>query len=231
MKNINHIFFDLDNTLWDFDKNSREAIKHLYQAFDIIKHCNTSYVDFLNTYETINHELWYLYNLNKTTKEELRYMRFYKTFLHFGYDDLELANNWADAYLKISPYKTHLIEGAIETLEYLKPKYKLHLITNGFKEVQEIKLVTCDLKKYFEHIIISEDYGFNKPDIRIFELAQNLANTGKENCMMIGDNYEADIKGALNAGWKSVLYSPEKTNIHSKSTIQINQLSSLKGLL
>ncbi len=231
MKNINHIFFDLDNTLWDFDKNSREAIKHLYQEFEIIKHCNTSYIDFLNTYETINHELWHLYSLNKTTKEELRYLRFYKTFLHFGYDNLELANHWADEYLKISPYKTHLMEGAIEILEYLKPKYKLHLITNGFREVQEIKLVTCDLKKYFDHIIISEDYGFNKPDIRIFELAQNLANTSKENCMMIGDNYEADIKGASNAGWKSVFYSTDRTHQNSECDIKIDKLSQLMSFL
>lgn len=231
MNNIQHIFFDLDNTLWDFDKNSREAIKQLFEQDNIEHCCNTDFFNFIEKYETINHEYWHLYGLNQITKEELRYARFYKTFTHFNYDNLKLAHRWADEYLTISPYKTHLVDGAISVLDYLKPNYTLHLITNGFKEVQDIKLKSCGLKNYFEHIIISEEHGFNKPDIRIFELAEKLANTKKNHCVMIGDNFSADIQGAINAGWKSVFFSKSENESYLNDYIQITKLEEIKGIL
>jgi putative hydrolase of the HAD superfamily len=179
-------------------------------------------------YEAVNHELWHLYSLQQTTKEELRYRRFYQTFLHFKYNDLEMAHCWADEYLRISPYKTHLIEGALEVLNYLKQQYVLHLITNGFKEVQHIKLDTCGLTSFFDQVIISEDHGFNKPDIKIFELAEKLAKVDKSECVMIGDNYEADIAGALNAGWKAIHLSRDKSK--SGDHVRIENLAELLGL-
>lgn len=228
IKNIKHIFFDLDNTLWDFEKNSREALLHLFLEHEIVKHCNTDFTGFIEIYEAINHELWHLYSLKQTTKEELRYQRFHKTFLHFGYDNLLLSHQWADDYLKISPYKTHLIDGAMDLLLHLKDKYKLHIITNGFKEVQHIKLDHSMLKPFFEHIIISEEYGFNKPDIKIFDLAQSLTSSQNHDCVMIGDNYEADIIGALNAQWKAIYLSDIQKENDDKNYFQINKLRQLK---
>lgn len=203
---------------------------HLFLEDEIEKHCQTNFDHFIEIYEAINHEMWHLYGLKKTTKEELRYQRFYKTFLHFGYDNLNLAYVWADNYLTISPYKTHLIDGAMDVLMYLKESYQLHIITNGFKEVQHIKLDYSNLKPFFEHIIISEEHGFNKPDIKIFDLAQNLTYSQYHECVMIGDNYEADILGALNAKWKAIYLSENDVRIQNQNFKQIKRLVELKEL-
>jgi putative hydrolase of the HAD superfamily len=228
IKNIKHIFFDLDNTLWDFEKNSREALLHLFLEHNIQEHCKTNFDGFIEIYESINHELWHLYSLQQTTKEELRYQRFYKAFSYFKYDNLSLSHQWADDYLKISPYKTHLIDGAMDVLLHLKDKYKLHIITNGFKEVQHIKLDYSNLKPFFEHIIISEEHGFNKPDIKIFDLAQSLTNSQFNECVMIGDNYDADILGALNAQWKAIYLSNIQKENSDINFSQIQKLIQLK---
>jgi putative hydrolase of the HAD superfamily len=225
MKEIKHIFFDLDNTLWDFEKNSREALLHLFTEHGLENKCGVDFAGFLEVYEAVNHELWHLYSLQQTTKAELRYRRFYKAFLHYKYDDLDMAHCWADAYLKISPYKTHLVEGSIEVLNYLKQNYVLHLITNGFKEVQHIKLDSCGLTAFFDQVIISEDHGVNKPDVKIFELAEKLANVPKSQCVMIGDNYDTDIVGAVNAGWKAIHLTTHKNE--AAHYISIGSLSEL----
>ena len=232
MKHIKHIFFDLDHTLWDFEKNSREAILHLFMEDRLKEACNAEFDTFLPVYETINHTLWQQYGLQQTTKEELRYQRFYKTFLHFNYDNVDLARRWADDYLTISPYKTHLIEGAIDVLTYLQEKnYILHIITNGFKEVQHIKLEHSKLRNYFRQVIISEDHGVNKPDVRIFELARDLSQAQQEECIMIGDNYDADIMGALNANWKAIYLSSVPQQNTNLNFYQISKLTELKHLL
>lgn len=220
----------MDNTLWDFEKNSREALSHLYLEHDLAAKCGVDFMEFINTYEAINHDLWHKYSLQLTTKAELRYQRFYKTFSEYGYEDLELAHHWAEEYLKLSPYKTHLIDGTVETLDYLKNNYVLHVITNGFKEVQHIKLDRCNLKPYFNQIIISEDHGFNKPDIKIFQLAEKLTNSSHLECVMIGDNYDTDIFGALNANWKAIHLSTETKADENTRSIKINSLKQLKEL-
>lgn len=216
--------------MWDFEKNSREALLHLFQEHQIEQKCSVDFKTFIDAYELINHDLWHKYSLQLTTKAELRYQRFYRAFLEFGYEDLDLANNWADEYLKISPYKIHLIEGTIDVLDYLKSNYNLHIITNGFKEVQHIKLDGCKLNPYFKQVIISEEHGFNKPDRRIFELAQNLTNSKQEECVMIGDNYDTDILGALNAKWKAIHLSNEIISNESENYSRIKQLEQLKQL-
>lgn len=230
IKHIKHIFFDLDNTLWDFEKNSREALLHLFNEHEISTKCETDFATFIDVYEAINHELWHQYSLKQTTKEELRYQRFYKAFTQFNYDDLELSHHWANEYLKLSPYKTHLIDGTLDVLSYLENKYELHIITNGFKEVQHIKLDSCNLKQYFKHIIISEEHGFNKPDIKIFQLAEELVKSHNQECVMIGDNFDTDILGALNAEWKAIYFSTENREEDYKPYLQINKLSELKHL-
>lgn len=203
---------------------------HLFIEHRIEQHCQTEFDKFIEVYEAINHELWHLYSLHQTTKEELRYQRFHKAFLHFHYENIDMAHLWADDYLKISPYKTHLIDGAMDVLMYLKDKYQLHIITNGFKEVQHIKLDYSNLKPFFEHIIISEEHGFNKPDIKIFDLAQRLTSAQFNECVMIGDNYDTDITGALNAQWKAIYLSDKQKNNADKNYTQINRLIRLKEI-
>lgn len=228
MIGIKHIFFDFDNTLWDFEKNSREALLQMFNEYNIEKKCDTNFDHFISVYEEINHDLWHKYSLQLTTKEELRYQRFHKAFLNFNYNDIDLAHHWANEYLTISPYKTHLIEGALDVLDYLKDKYELHIITNGFKEVQHIKLNACNLYPYFKHIIISEEYGFNKPDVQIFELAEQLSNCSNKECVMIGDNFDTDITGALNANWKAI-YLAKENNQSSSYHLHIKALNELKN--
>ena len=195
----------------------------------IQEHCKTDFATFIEIYEAINHEMWHLYGIKQTTKEELRYQRFYKAFLHFGYDNLNLSHTWANNYLTLSPYKNHLIDGAIDILEHLQENYELHIITNGFKEVQHIKLDYSNLRPFFKHIIISEDHGFNKPDIKIFNLAQSLTKAQNHECVMIGDNFDADILGALNANWKAIYLSQKPKENPDKKFIQINRLVELKA--
>jgi len=201
---------------------------HLFLEHNIQQHCQTDFDEFIEVYEAINHELWHLYGLKQTTKEELRYQRFYKAFLNFGYDNLNLSHTWADNYLTISPYKTHLIDGAIDILQHLQENYELHIITNGFKEVQHIKLDYSNLKPFFKHIIISEEHGFNKPDIKIFDLAQSLTKAQNHECVMIGDNYDADILGALNANWKAIYLSENIEENTDENFFQIKRLIELK---
>lgn len=231
MKNTKHIFFDLDNTLWDFEKNSREALLQLFHEYQIDKLCHTSFDEFISVYEKINHELWHLYSLQLTTKEELRYQRFHKAFMYFNFDNVDIAQQWANDYLTLSPYKTHLIEGTHDVLNYLKDKYTLHIITNGFKEVQDIKLNSCKLKHFFDEIIISEDHGFNKPDIKLFKIAQSLTNSTASECVMIGDNYDTDILGALNAKWKAIHLSSAKIENENGNFFQIENLKRLVEIL
>lgn len=232
MKQIKHIFFDLDHTLWDFEKNSREAILHLFLEYGFDTAFQTDFNSFIRVYEAINHELWRQYALKQVSKEELRYQRFHRTFLHFGYDKVEVANEWADRYLAISPYKTHLIDGSLEVLNYLKDKdYVLHIITNGFKEVQQIKIDQSGIRDFFRHIIVSEDHGVNKPDVKIFELAQSLSGAELAECVMIGDNYEADVLGALNARWKAIYLSATPQENGQSGFYQISALRQLKELL
>lgn len=220
----------MDNTLWDFDKNSQEALSYLYQKYDMKEKLKVDFESFIETYERINLKLWKLYDVRLLSKEELRYKRFYETFLYFKYNCLNSAQQWANEYLQLSPYKTHLKEGARDILIYLKTKYQLHIITNGFKEVQQIKLKECRLASFFDQVIISEEHGFSKPDIKIFDLAQKLSLAKHHECVMIGDNYETDILGALNANWKAIYVSNIEQKNDNCNYYQINGLMNLQKM-
>jgi putative hydrolase of the HAD superfamily len=229
MEKIKHIFFDLDATLWDFEKNSQEALFEMFHHDEMNIKCGVDFETFHLEYKLINAELWRLYGLHEVTKEELRYQRFHKTFQFFNFKNLDLAKHWADKYVFISPRKTNLINGTIDILEYLKPNYDLHIITNGFKEAQEIKFECCNLKPYFFEILISEELGVHKPHKRIFEIAQNLVNATHDECVMIGDSFESDVEGALNANWQAIYFNNFRALDASRSHVKtINELSELK---
>lgn len=229
---MTHLFFDLDNTLWDFDKNSKTVLQNLFRANNFETRLGVDFDTFHDFYYKKNDELWHLYYFNKIKKEELRYKRFYDTFLNFGLNDLQLSKSIASDYVNISPYSKHLKHGCIETLEHLKQKYDLHIITNGFAEVQNIKIDNCGLRDYFKHIIISEEHGFTKPHADIFRLGERLAQTTSDKCIMIGDNWVSDIEGAIRAGWKAVFYEGnEKARYNHESISLIKDLSELKTLI
>lgn len=218
---LKHLFFDLDDTLWDFEKNSSAVLEELFFEFELHKKLQTDFENFLSKYKEINQALWQKYYRKEIDKAFLRNHRFNEAFKQFDYNNYNENLLVTEQYLIRSPKGTHLKNGCIETLEYLKNRnYELHIITNGFKEVQNIKIDRSKLRPYFSHIIISEEYNLTKPDEKIFRLAEHLANSDKQNCIMIGDNFESDIEGATNAGWQAVHFSEEKNNSFKGETIK-----------
>jgi putative hydrolase of the HAD superfamily len=227
--NIKHIFFDFDDTLWDFEKNSAIVLEQLFAEYELSEKLKTDFDTFHVTYKKINQELWRSYYKKEIDKQYLRNNRFDLAFREFSYTNYKENLEVTEHYLARSPYGTHLKADCIDTLNYLKEKYTLHIITNGFKEVQDIKIDACGLRDYFSCILISEEHKLTKPDLEIFRLAETLANCQKEECVMIGDNFESDIVGAEGAGWKSVFLSENpKEDFNGKI---ISGLGELKQLL
>ena len=231
MKKYKHIFFDLDHTLWDFATNSKLALKQIFEENKLAERGIPSFEKFHDKYVPINDRFWARYHNGFVSKEKLRHGRFYDTLKEFNILDGELAEIMAESYVTISPKMTALFPDAVEVLQYLQAKYKLHLITNGFAEVQWIKLENSGLKPFFEHIIISEEVGTQKPDKAIFEIAMDRAATHADECIMIGDNYNTDIVGAQNAGIDQVFFNPTKNRKKQAVTYEIRELIELKTIL
>jgi putative hydrolase of the HAD superfamily len=229
MKNVKHIFFDLDRTLWDFEANSKKTLEEIFISFDLknnIEHFN----HFHHSYLRVNAELWQKYGKKKISKEELRDSRFKNTLKNHDIHDDDLAQKISQAYIDLSPKKTQLFPGTIETLTDLGEKgYKMHIITNGFVEVQYIKLRESKLEHYFDVIVCSEHVGFNKPDKRIFNHALTLANAKAQESLMIGDDLKVDILGANQVGLEAILFDPEKKHKSQAFKIihSINELSTI----
>ena len=133
-----YIFLDLDNTLWDFDKNSHETLEELFEKFNLQKIGILDCDNFILNYKLENDKLWKLYRENKIEKDKLRFLRFQNTLQLYNINDNSLADSISIDYINICPLKKNLISGAIELLGYLKKKYSLTMITNGFKEVQYV---------------------------------------------------------------------------------------------
>ena len=227
MKNITDVFFDLDHTLWDFDTNSVLAFDKIFAQHHPTIDTNA----FVKIYAPINQACWKLYQVDKITHEELRYTRLRQSFdaLNYIISDDEI-NHISHYYIEFMPDNNQLFDGAIEILDYLKPKYNLHIITNGFSEVQGKKINNSGLANYFNTITNSEMAGMKKPHATIFEYALALAKVKKENAIMIGDCIDADVRGALNFGMKAILF--DEKGIYSAEGLQtISHLLELKKIL
>ncbi len=225
-----YLFFDLDHTLWDFERNAAESLKDLHLKHNLIRH-EISAHDFVLKYTEINHAMWRQYHKGEIDKEFLRAQRFIQTFQYFKVPEKEIPDHLWDEYLELLPHRTHLMEGCIELLDYLNPKYKMTIITNGFKEVQHEKMRNSKLLDYFNYLVISEDVGHQKPAKQIFEHAMQLNNCKNHEVLMIGDNMEADIQGAKNAGIDSVFYNPFSSTDTVGATYEIQSLLELKRIL
>ena len=225
--NIRHIFFDLDHTLWDFDRNSGLAFNSIFEKHKI----KVRLEDFLAVYTPINADYWKLYREDKVTKEDLRYGRLKDSFegMKVNVTDLQIKQLSID-YIDHLPNHNHLLEGTMEILDYLHPNYKLHIITNGFKEVQHKKMESSGILKYFKTVTTSEDVGVKKPHRRIFEVALENAEAKVEESIMIGDNMEADVQGAKNFGMQAIFYNYYKTKF-STDQHQVMQMKELTRYL
>ena len=228
---IKHLFFDLDRTLWDFEKNSHNELYHLFNKYNLHQKGISLPNEFIKIYKKINEDCWERYRNNKLTKEKLRVERFDLTLSYFGINNSALASKIGEDYVHNSPYRTILIEGAIELLDYLHGKYVLHVITNGFEEVQHIKMAQSKLTNFFDQIITSEAAGAKKPNQLVFEYAINKSGARLENSVMIGDDLNTDIIGAINFGMKSIYFNPNFKKHDYLVWKEVESLSEIKNIL
>jgi putative hydrolase of the HAD superfamily len=223
------IFFDLDHTLWDFDKNAEETLKHLYEHFALESVHSGSAHDFVSAYNVINNRLWQEYEAGVITKDFLRTERFKLAFEQIGIHKEKVPDNIWEMYLEMCPKKTNLMSGAMEVCEYLVNKYHLALITNGFEVTQQRKLKYSGLGEYFDHLVTSERVGHPKPNSEIYHVAMAEANVKPENCIMIGDNLKNDVVGALDVGIQAIWFNPGKLSNEGnlESIVELRQLTQL----
>ena len=211
---VTDVFFDLDHTLWDFEKNSALTFEEILPKHGVEIALN----DFLEVYVPANLVFWRLFREEKITKAELRYQRLKSVFDTLGYTVSDTTiNSLADEYINQLSNHTHLFPYTLEILDYLKPKYKLHIITNGFQEIQTKKLINSGIAHYFEQVIDSEMAGVKKPNPIIFNLGLNKAKVNASAALMIGDSLEADILGAKKAGLYALHFNAHGEAEHQHS--------------
>lgn len=224
------LFFDLDRTLWDYRANSEQTLNDL-----VTKHTPElveKFDEFLATFYEVNECLWLEYRNGRLSKEKLSTLRFIDSFKRLGVDAELFAEEFSNDYIRESPNKTKLFPQTIETLEYLKSKgYRLFLLTNGFVEVQKVKIRDSKLESFFERMITSEEAGYQKPHEKIFEFALQIVKAEKADCLMIGDDLESDIEGAQNFGIDTVFFNPAGLIRDATPTFEIKQLEELMKFL
>ena len=217
--------------MWDFNRNSEETLYQLYDAYRLRDYGRFSREEFAGKFREVNKRLWELYDHDAIDKLKLREDRFRMIFDELKFSHHGIADQVGNDYLRICPEKIHLIPHAIEVLDYLHEKYDLYILTNGFSETQYKKVVFSRLGKYFKKLITSEEAGHKKPHPEIFEYALRVMGAGSDECIMVGDNIETDIRGALGAGMDIIFFNPDRIRHTEKVTSEITSLQELKGLL
>jgi putative hydrolase of the HAD superfamily len=230
MKKYEHIFFDLDHTLWDFSTNCAETLSELYNEHRL-QNLGISAEEFIVAYRTINDKMWADFHHGKTTKEEIRDKRFLYTFELLKLKSSDIPEGIDNQFLEICPTKSHVFPHTFDVLNYLSENYILHILTNGFSETQFIKVKSAKLDPYFEHVIHSEMSGHLKPDKRMFDYALNKANAKAQQSIMIGDDLFADVLGAKNAGIAQVFVNRNNEQHSETITHEVDCLSTLKTFL
>jgi putative hydrolase of the HAD superfamily len=231
LKTYQHIFFDLDHTLWDYDRNVSESLSELYHHYDLLGLGILTFQNFFDSFHHVNYQLWDWYNVGKINKENLRKDRFRMIFEHAGASADTIPLPFEEDFMHRTSSKSHVFPYTFEILAYLQNKYQLHIITNGFDESQAKKLNSAKLTSYFDLVITSETTGHKKPDARIFDHTVAKLGTRHEHCLMIGDNPDSDILGAINAGIDQVFFNPHGKQIDLMPTYTISHLKELEDLL
>jgi putative hydrolase of the HAD superfamily len=227
-----HLFFDLDHTLWDFDANAKDSLLELYDHFNLESKAIGPFDFFYKTYLNHNALLWSRFEKGYISAEELKWRRMWRTLLDFKIADEELSKEMSAYFLDILPKKKKVFDYTFEILDYLiEKKYSIHLITNGFEKTQWSKLDNSSLSKYFTHVITSEASNSVKPKKEIFEFAVNKCGGKIEESIMLGDNLNADIIGAQNAGMDTVFVNHINAECSAKPTHIITHLKDLESIL
>lgn len=225
------MFIDLDDTLWDIHQNGRECLEEIYIDYGYDRFY-PSFEDYYNVYMPANHHLWGLYGEGKIKKEELIVERFLFPVREFGIDDPEYAKKLSDDFLERTTRKTRLVEGAIDLLEYLKSRYRMHILSNGFREVQYKKIENSGLRAYFDKIILSEDAGIRKPHPDMFTHALKNTNSRRDQTIMIGDSWDADIVGAYNSRIAQIWLNPADAEpVDFAPSFTVRKLAEIKDIL
>lgn len=230
-KRYQNIFIDLDDTIYDFAASSRESFEEAYNLLGYERYFN-SFNHFMSLYEPHNLELWGLYGEGKITKAELNSDRYSYPLRMVGIENQALADTFCREVLGRIPTKNKVIPGAVELLEYLYPKYNLYILSNGFKELQEHKMQTAGLRKYFKKIVLSDDIGINKPNPELFIHALQVANSTTEESIMIGDMFDTDITGAAGVGMDQIFYNRKGLELLPfEPTYTVRNLLQIKEIL
>lgn len=231
MKQYKHIFFDLDRTIWDFNASAADTFTRMFDKYELQERGIPSLEAFRKRYEVHNDMLWSWYRKGEILKEVLNIRRFEMTLADFGIEDHRIAIGMSEDYVIVNPDRAFLFPGAIETLEYLAPKYPLHLITNGFQEVQEQKFRIAHLDRYFKSVTTSEEAGSKKPEPGIFQMAMKKAGCNAAESIIVGDDLAVDIAGARNIGMDQVFFNPASAPHEEHVTHEIRCLLDLKAIL
>lgn len=227
-----HLFFDLDHTLWDFERNSSESLEEIFLNFSLETIGLDSSTSFINTFLRINTSLWDSFDRGIIHHGYIRENRFRMVFEELGVNCPPHHVEIGDYYLQSLPHKNHLLEGALDSLHYLTNKgYAMHIITNGFNDIQAKKIASSGITHFFKHVITFENASAKKPDPRIFEFALELSNAETDESIMIGDNWFADILGAKRAGLDTIYYNPAGLRFDQSPTYDIRKLSELQAIL
>lgn len=225
------LFIDLDDTLWDIHLNGKECLEEVYIDYGYSNYYPT-FQDYYDVYMPSNNHLWGLYRQGIIKKEELIVERFLVPVREFGINDPKYAKNLSDDFLERTTHKTRLIDGAIELLDYLKPKYRMHILSNGFSEVQFKKIENSGLRPYFDKIILSEDANINKPHADMFTYALKNTNSKRNKTIMIGDSWEADVVGARNSKIDQIWFNPLCNKpVGFEPTYTVDSLIKIKDIL
>ncbi len=223
------IFFDLDDTLFDFSKASLISLQRLWEETPEIKSRFANSEAFIDEYHIHNKRMWDLHESGKISADFLKSERFRLTVFPDQID--ENSNNASrrlnDRYLWMLGECNTPVEGARELLRDLSKKYLIGVLTNGFTEVQYRKLKTTGLNRYIQRMIISDEIGIQKPDARIFRFAEQETGATPETSVMIGDNPSNDIAGALEAGWRAIYYDIKGKPFESESKLYLGKIHTL----
>ena len=226
-----HLFFDLDHTLWDFDTNARDTMVDVYSEFNLDKTVTPEFEQFYQKYLYHNKILWERFQKGFISADELKWKRMWRTLLEFKIGNEGLAKNLSGRFLEILPTKKNMFPYTVEILNYLSDKnYILHLITNGFEKTQWNKLRNSKIDHYFTEVITSEASNSVKPEKEIFEYAMKKSGAELKDSIMIGDNPDADIKGAMNAGMDAVFVNHIGAQIDFTPTYTVSHLNELENI-
>ena len=227
LKHYSHLIFDLDHTLWDTNVNAAQSLSEMYHQYNLGQYGIISEHDFIQKYVDINNRMWTEYSLGRIKKSYLRAGRFELTLKYFGIVNQELVEKLSDFFVQNTPGKKELIPFAKDLLNHVHGKYQLAIITNGFAEAQHTKLRASSIDHFFSKIIISEEIGYHKPDPRIFLQTAELLPTPIKDCLIIGDNVETDIAGAIASGMDCAYLNPAGVKHNYEVTFETHCLSEL----